>query len=509
MAREMRRSDRSQFDDARPNIVWLHAESMDGRKMGCMGDAAVASATPNLDSIADGGVLFTNAYTQCPVCNPSRSSMFTGKYPDYYDCWNNHEGLHENVPILAHTLERAGYRTAMIGPLDYAWGKHSMRDQVGSWTRSASIHRPISRTPLPVITDDDSPYRRDWEHTWRAVDWAREAARGESPFMLYLTTGLVHPAFNAARRHLEMIDADAIEIPPNLGPVSDEEHPVMRYMRITKNCDTRFSEALVHQMRHIYYAMIAALDEIVGRVLDSLEDMGLADNTYVIFSSDHGEMAGEHNQILKRSMYEPSVHEPLIISGPDVREGEAVDDPVGLIDLYPTIMDMARTNYEDHAHHPGYPESIEGESLMPQLTGDSPRERDWVFSEYNGDRCNTGTYMLRRGQWKYVKYIGYEPQLFDVEADPWEDNNLASEEPEVAAEMEALLTGEFDCEAIDARAKAYDRESFVNWREQALADGTYREQMAHIYSGYDRQCIEDIMPWTDEDEAQIEAWLGR
>jgi arylsulfatase A-like enzyme len=171
-------------------------------------------------------------------------------------------------------------------------------------------------------------------------------------------------------------------------------------------------------------------------------------------------------------------------------------------------MDMARTSYADHAHAPGYPESIEGESLMPQLTGDAPRERDWAFAEYNGDRVNTGMYMLRRDRWKYVHYEGYEPQLFDLEADRWEIEDVAADNPETCAQFADLMAANFDTAAIDARAKAYDRECFTNWREQTLADGTYRDTMAHIYSGYDRQCIEDIMPWTDEDEARIEAWLA-
>ena len=504
----MSRTSRSQFDERRPNIVHIHAESMDGRKMGCMGEPALQGLTPNLDALADEGVTFTNAYSTCPVCNPSRASMFSGKYPHFYDCWNNHEGLREGTPILRDSLNAAGYQTAMIGPLDYTWGMHSIRDQVGSWTRSASIHRPISRTPLPEVTPDDSPYRRDWDLTWEACDWIREASGHASPFSCYLTTGLVHPAFRAAQRHMEMIDPDAIEMPPDIGPVGDDDHPVMRYIRITKNCDRGFSESMVRHIRHVYYAMIIAMDEIVGRVLDTLEDLRLRDSTYVVFTSDHGEMAGEQNQILKRTMYEPSIHGPMLIAGPDMRVGATIDTPVSLIDLYPTFMEMARTRYEDHADKPGYPDSIDGESLMPQLTGDAPRERDWAFAQYNGDRCNTGAYMLRRGPWKYVKYVGYASQLFNLDADPWEVNDVAADEPEIVAEMDALLTAEFDCEAIDARAKAYDRECFTEWRKKTLADGTYRDTMAHIYSGYDRQCIEEIMPWTDEDEQQIERWLA-
>ncbi|MDP6779487.1 MAG: sulfatase-like hydrolase/transferase [Candidatus Latescibacteria bacterium] len=490
-----------------PNIVFIHAESMDGRMMGCMGHPALRNATPNLDRLAERGVLFTNAYTNCPVCNPSRASMWSGKYPNHYDCWNNHEGLRDGVPTFQTTFDSAGYRTAAIGPLDYSYGKHSIRDRVGSWTRSACIRRPISRTPMPQVAENGTLNGGDWNRTYESMGFIRDAAAAKVPLMLYLTTGLVHPAFTAEPRAMARIDEKEIDIPPGLGPVDGSGHPVMDYIRITKNCDHPFSEDLVHQIRYIYFAMIAALDDMVGRVLQTLDDLGLSDSTYVVFSSDHGEMAGEHNQILKRTMYESSVHVPLIIRGPGVRQGHTVDAPVALIDLYPTLMDMARIDYADHAHNPGYPETIDGESLMPQLVGTAERVRDWAFSEYHGDRCCTGAYMLRQGRWKYVKYIGYEPQLFDLVDDPGEMVDLAAQRPEAVAELDGILEGRFDCDGIDARAKRYDRESFRPWRENQKAAGTYEDTMAMVYSGFDRLCIEDIVPWRRADEDLIEAWL--
>ncbi|MFW6279521.1 MAG: sulfatase [Planctomycetota bacterium] len=497
-------------DADHPNILFIHAESMDGRKMGCMGNGAMTEATPHLDSLAERGTLFTEAYSNCPVCNPSRASMWSGKYPHFYDCWNNHEGLDEAVPTFRTTFQRAGYRTAAIGPLDYQWGKHSIRDRIGSWTRSAEIHRPISRTPMPQIADDDQPtWGGDWERTHQATNFLRKAAGGDRPFMLYLTTGLVHPAFCAQKQYLERINEDEIQIPPTLGGLDRAEHPVDKYMRITKNCSRPFSPSLVRKMRHIYYAMISTLDDMVGHILRTLRDLGLSESTYIVFSSDHGEMAGEHNQILKRSMYEASVHEPLIIAGPDVEQGATVSRPVSLIDLYPTLMDMARISYNDFASHPRYPDSLDGQSLMPLLGGENdPSRRDWVFGEYNGDRCCTGSYMLRRGRWKYIKHVGYNPKLFDLQDDPWEENNVAAEKPEIAAEMEGILADNFACEQIDARAKSYDRQSFRQWRRHAREEGTYRETMAHVYSGYDRQSIEELRPWREEDEQKIEQWLG-
>lgn len=483
------------------NIVFIHAESMDGRKMGCMGAAPLRSATPNLDALADRGVLFTNAYSTCPVCNPSRASMWSGRYPHVYDCWNNHEGLALDVPTFRTALAAAGVHTEAVGPLDYTHGLHSIRDRIGSWTRAAEIERPICRTPLPVVRTEEVN-GRDWQHAHNAMRWMTEAAADARPFMLYLTTGLVHPAFVAEERHLATIDEASIDVPPTVGEITSDTHPVDRYVRITKNCNTPFEEPVVRRIRSMYFAMIAALDELVGRVIRHVEELGIADSTYIIFSSDHGEMAGEHNQVLKRTMFEPSIHVPLIVSGPEVRRGASVETPVSLIDLYPTLMDMAGAKGRADA---------DGESLMPQLTEGAVRSRDWAFAEYNGDRCNTGVYMLRRGRFKYIHHEGYPAQLFDLSTDPWEEHDVSHSNPKAVAEMEAILAEGIASQTpgeIDRRAKQYDRASFLEWSRNAREAGTYEETMSHVYSGFDRQCIEDLVPWREEDEARIRAWLS-
>lgn len=482
--------------------------------MGPAGNRSLAGATPHLDSLATEGVTFSNAYSNCPVCNPSRASMFTGQYPHYYDCWNNHEGIRPEIPTLFDVFDASGYRTIPIGPLDYMHGMHSIRDQVGSWTRSAGIERPISRTPVPVVSRTDDFFGNDRRWTDEAVSAIHRVARDDTPSYIYLTTGLVHPAFQAHPRHMEAVDAGAIEIPPTLSDIDATTHPVMRYTRATKHCENRFSEPLVREIRHVYAAMVAAMDELLGQVLEAIRAAGIEEHTWVVFSSDHGEMAGEQNQVLKRTMFEPSIHIPLIIRAPGARSGARFDTPVSLIDLYPTLLEVARIDYQRargtlSSTKAKLPDSPVGESLVPQVLGDAERKRDWAVAEYHGDRCLTGTWMMRRDRWKYIRYEGFDPQLFDIEADPWETEDLAQSRPEVVTELDALLTDEIDCREIDARAKRYDRASFVAWRETARRNGIYEETMSRVYSGFDRLCIEDIVRWRPEDERQIEEWLER
>ncbi len=495
------------MSESRPNIVFIHAESMDGRKMGCMGHPALKNATPNMDRLASEGVLYKNAYTNCPVCNPSRASMWTGKYPNHYDCWNNHEGLHEGVQTYQDTLNAAGYRTKAIGPIDYAYGKHSIRDRVGSWTRAAMIERPTVRTPLQMVVGQGEANQRDWQHTHNAIKEISEASKENRPFWTYLTTGLVHPAFVAEQRHLDLIDVDAIDIPPLFG-LEGTTNRAVRQQRILKNCDQQFSESMVREIRHIYFAMIAALDEMVGRVLQHIDDLGLADSTYVIFSSDHGEMAGEQNQVLKRSMFEASSHVPLIVRGPDVQKGVEVVNPVSLLDFYPTFMDIAGIDYTDFADRPGYADSLDGESWLPQLTSGAERQQDWAMCEYHGDRVCTGTYMLRQENWKLIRHMGFDSELYNLTDDSDEASDVSSSNTTKVKELEGVFDANFDCEGIDQRAKAYDREEFLKWREKAKSEGNYESTMAHVYSGFDRQCIEDMRPWTATEEEKIDAWLN-
>jgi arylsulfatase K len=220
-------------------------------------------------------------------------------------------------------------------------------------------------------------------------------------------------------------------------------------------------------------------------------------------------MAGEQNQVLKRCMYEASSHVPLIIAGPDVRRGAVVDTPVSLVDLYPTLMDMAGIDYDSLAARSGYADVLDGESLMPQLANGTPRQRDWAMAEYHGDRACTGTFMLRQDRWKLIRHMGFDSELYDVEADPGEQNDLGLVHSDVAARLEGVLDAHFDCAGIDARAKDYDCASFVRWRAMAKADGFYEETMSHVFSGYDRQSIEELELWTAADEERIDAWLAR
>lgn len=498
----------------RPNIIIINVESVDGRKMGYMGKEVMKDATPNIDELANSGVTFKNTYSNSALCVPSRSSFWSGEYVHNCEAWNNFSGLSEDDRTFKEELERIGYRTKLIGPADYLSGRHSFRARVGAWTRGANIRRPIYRMRAPEVLDEGSNFRggaetnipsepetrsqgflKDWNSVYKTMDWLREGKQSESPFMLYLTTNLVHPPFQTKKKYLNNIKTRAVQVPKS----DHYDHPVLKYQRIAKNVDHSVPTDLTIKIRAIYFAMISMVDEMVGQLLEGLDRLNLKESTYIIFMGDHGEMAMEHAQIRKQSPYESSIRVPLIISGPNLKAGQRISDLVSLVDLFPTIMDFVKLDK---------PSNLDGKSLVPLIEGKENGHREWVLSEFHGDTSNTGWFMVRKDQWKYIKYVNYAPLLFNVEENPEETYNRADENPDILRNMNALLSDIVDFKKIDEKAKTQDKKKFRVWREKHKQKGNYQKLMREIYSGWDNLSIEETYPWTDQNEAKIEKWLN-
>jgi len=479
----------------KPNIVFVHCDSMDGRVMGCMGHPA--AHTPNLDRLADRGTMFRNTYTNNPICCPSRASMWSGLYTHKCEGWNNYKGLSPDDPTFMTHLERAGYRCGVFGKTDYLSGRHTIRARVTAWTRSANIYLPGYRMSGPVVDESNAErvHTGDWQRVDKSVEWLNEnSGKTNEPFVLYCGISKPHPAFETSRRWLDLIDPSKVSLPDK----DTSSHEVMHYMRVVKNWQHGLSNDRVHLVRRIYFAMIAEVDAMVGRLMQEVDRLGLGDRTYFIFSSDHGEMNMEHQQFYKMNHYEASARVPLIIAGPEVRRGEAVDDLVSLVDMYPTLMDMAEL---DH------PDGLDGHSLLPALHGQASDGPDCVLSEFHDSTSNTGAFMLRRGQWKYIEYVGYDPLLFDLDADPDELADQTRARPDVADQMNRALREIVDYQAVDAKAKQYDKGAFTQWRDEQREEGSYIQNMSCIFSGWDDLGEADISQWTGRHEDVINQWL--
>jgi arylsulfatase A-like enzyme len=209
----------------------------------------------------------------------------------------------------------------------------------------------------------------------------------------------------------------------------------------------------------------------------------------------------EHRQVTKSSAYEGSVRVPLIARGPGVEAGRRVDTLVSLVDIYPTLMDMASASPARR---------LDGISLMPALSGRSTGHPGWVLSEYHDATCCASYFLLRQGDWKYVRYVGFDPQLFNLADDPWEVHDQAAAETARTAEMDRMLRGIVDYQAVAAKVAAYDRASFRRWRAEQQEAGQYGPLMARVFSGWNHFTDEakEIRPWTRKDEERIERWLA-
>jgi len=489
-------------DGRPPNIVFIHTDSMDGRKLGCMGHPAMAGATPNIDRLAAEGTLFTQAYANNSICCPSRASTWSGLFTHHCEGWNNFKGLAESDRTFLDDLEAAGYQSRVIGKTDFRSGHHSVRARVTAWLRTAGFSWPVHPSIDLTVTAGagGQGHPSEWTKAAMAVDWLGEHAKDDAPLFLYLGLRKPHFPFKTADRWFNAIDPGTIDLPP-----TDEcTHPVVLDRGKTMSCAQEFDAATSVMLRRIYFAMIAETDAVVGTVLEGIEAAGLADSTVVVFSSDHGELAMDHGQLYKGLAYEGSTHVPLIVRGPGLQVGQRLDTLVSLVDLYPTFMELAGRDR---------PAELDGVSLVPDLSGRATAHPGWALAEYHDTGCLTSWFMLRQDRWKYVAYPGYPSQLFDMLDDPDEVHDLAAEQPGQTAELDRRLREIVDYEAVAQKVREYDRNSFRAWREEHQAAGDYADWMACFAAGYknpERAAAEGAVPpsWPAADEERIEGWLN-
>jgi arylsulfatase K len=233
-----------------------------------------------------------------------------------------------------------------------------------------------------------------------------------------------------------------------------------------------------------------------------MHELGLGEETCFVFSSDHGEMALEHQDWYKMTLYEGSVRVPLVMAGPGIQPQQRLTNLVSLIDVCPTFIEMGGL---------AAPEGLDGESLLPLATGQTGESRDWALASFMGCTFNTSGYMLRKGRYKYVAYVGYAPQLFDVESDPGELIDLSKTHPQAVDRLDSELRGILDYEQTHRDWIAYCKDAFRQWRRQAqrglYVDGSYAlsdapsndywKIMDNAFTGYNQEDEKKVARWLD------------
>lgn len=437
------------------NVLFVLSDEHRPDALGCAGHPMVE--TPTLDGLAAGGVRFTDAYCSSPLCVPSRASLATGRYVHEIGFWDNATPYDGTPESWGHHLTDRGVDVTTIGELDFVpdvddgfadqrLPNHRASPDVHGLHRDPPIDRETARERIldaGPIEEDDWTRDIDERRTQAAVDFLEETADADDPWVLQLGYGEPHFPLRAGREYYDRYPPSDVDLPYDY-PAADD-HPILEELR--EHFDGRdVDEETLRRTRAAYYGLCTALDDHVERVLDALVRTGQDEDTLVIYASDHGEPLGDHELWWKCCMYEQSVGVPLIVNGPGIAAGETVREPVSLLDVVPTIADAVGV---DPA-----PE-WQGRSLLPTATGEIDPDPDRaVFSEYHAHGTSHGMFMLRQGRFKYVYYPDNPDQLFDLEADPKELENLAAE-PEyadVCDRLAARLREIADPDAVDQRA---------------------------------------------------------
>ena len=450
------------------NVLVILSDEHTRRVLGSYGNPIVK--TPNLDALAQRGARFTRAYCQTPICVPSRGSLATGRWPHTIDSWDNATPyVGSEAPSWGHRLTGQGHSVTTVGKLHY----RRADDPSGFPDQRVPLHvvdgtgdlygllrgemppRPQSLRHVIEARAGESEYvRYDRAIAETAARWLREeaeAAGREKPWVLFV--GFVSPHFPLVvpDAYFDLYRQDELPLPVAWTERTWSRHAAHELHRHQLGLEKPLDEATVRKAMAAYYGLVTFLDDQVGRVLAALVESGLGASTRVIYTSDHGEMLGEHGLWWKSTMFESSVTVPLIVAGPDVPAGRVVATNAMLVDLYPTLVDMV-----------GAPPSAEdadlpGRSLLA-LAHESDADRR-AFSEYHAIFSRRGMFMLRLGRWKYIHHVEGLPELFDLDADPDELRDLALDpgHDNVRRSCEDELTRFADAQAIDARARAHQR----------------------------------------------------
>lgn len=476
-------TDQSTSADPRPNVLLICTDQQRFDALGAAGNPEVS--TPNLDRLAQESAQFTNCYVQSTVCAPSRASLMTGQYVHTHGLWANGVALPDQAVLLPEVVDRAGYDCGLVGKwhLDACFGPRTEPAPKGMrvwrWSHAPywgssenAYHRWLAaahpdefdrlqaqrqggvRTAgVAGDTFDTLPTEAHYSH-WvgnETIDFLTSARLQDRPFFFIANFFDPHHSFGAPKEYRDRYLAEQLSRPKTVDGELDSKPPVLAEASRESYGGhapgyTTYSPDELQDIKANYYAMVSLVDDEVGRILAAVDAQGLADNTVVIFTSDHGEMLGDHQLMLKGPfLYDCAIKVPLLIRWPGhVVAGQRIEELVQWIDLTATIVEATDAELPRG----------QGTSLLPLIDGRTPGDahRGWALSEYrdSGHPLDPAVHatMLRRGRHKITVHHGPPStarartgELYDLDVDPDELVNLWDDPAhlDLRHELSALL----------------------------------------------------------------------
>ena len=486
----------------RPNILFIISDQMTTALTGVYGHPVVQ--TPHLQRLAAESVRFDAAYTPFPLCSPSRACMMTGRHASEIGAWDNGALLPADQVTFAHYLSNAGYDTVLSGKMHFVGpGQlHGFQRRLTTdiyschfdWVKPEWIRiKETQGRDCEQVMDNRSTHNAqgytgdsvrvggwhnalsyDEEVHFRSVEYLRSVAHksDDVPFMLCASYHHPHEPFLPPQEYWDLYEGAEIEIPEFPADLDKTYSLLDRNLNAyhgTRRCNLRDADGL-RRLRRAYYGLVTYMDDKVEELLDVLQETGLADNTLVVFASDHGDMLCEKEMVQKRNFYEWSCRVPLLMRFPDGwKAGTTFATPVSLLDLLPTFCQLA--GEEAVLPH-------DGENLLEVM--ENGTEDRCIFAQAH-EAVGVPCIMVRQGHFKYNYIHGNEDQLFDLETDPGEWNNLLEDarHGEIAAALRGKILQRFDPERMaDENLERLYRRWYI--RDVMKANGTHWNHSPHF-----------------------------
>ncbi|QNH01359.1 choline-sulfatase [Pseudomonas sediminis] len=486
----------------RPNILFIMADQMAAPILP-LHDAASPVQMPNLMRLAEQAVVFDSAYCNSPLCAPSRFTLVSGRLPSKIGAYDNAADFPADVPTYAHYLRRLGYRTALSGkmhfcgpdqlhgyeerltsdiyPADYGWAVNWDEPDVrASWYHNMSSVLQAG----PCVRSNQLDF--DEEVVFKARQYLYDHVRmtPDQPFCLTVSMTHPHDPYTIPREYWDRYESVDIPLPRQHLEQAEQDPHSQRILKVIDLWDKPLPEDKIRDARRAYFGACSYIDDNIGKLLKTLEKCGLAEDTLIVFSGDHGDMLGERGLWYKMHWFEMSARVPLLVHAPKRFAAHRVSQSVSTLDLLPTLVELAGGQVEQGLE-------LEGHSLLPHLQGKGGH--DEVLGEYMAEGTVSPLMMIRRGPWKFV-YSEQDPLLlFNLDNDPLERQNLAesSEHKGILAGFLAEARERWDIPAIHAAtlasqrrrrfvAEALSQGKLTSWDHQPWVDASQQYMRNHI-----------------------------